>query len=141
MGEFSVLYTALEGIETVIWTDVLQEIALIFAAFLAIVLATISWTMMLTKRLYKDTLRFSVGVSGVVITGIFAAVMSTLDSSLNAVATTITNDFFMHLGARKSDQATAISTLATFVFGYVASILNRVSDNEITPFEKCTRES
>lgn len=36
MGEFSVLYTALEGIETVIWTDVLQEIALIFAAFLAI---------------------------------------------------------------------------------------------------------
>lgn len=50
--------------------------------------------------------RFSVGVSGVVITGIFAAVMSTLDSSLNAVATTITNDFFMHLGARKSDQAT-----------------------------------
>jgi Na+/proline symporter len=44
------------------------------------------------------------GVSGLVIAGLFAAAMSTLDSSLNSVATVITTDFFKRFLPRVSDR-------------------------------------
>lgn len=223
MGGLSVLYTALGGIEAVIWSDVLQVLVLLFAAFFAIgfliydsqmsvsniynlafeheklkifdfaldfrrptfwvllfssmsydimdygadqttvqryltvkdekaaqksiwlnvilclILGLIFYAlgsllyvyfrkfpeMMDTSMQLSDNIfahyiiyRLPVGVSGIVITGIFAAAMSTLDSSLNAVATTITNDFFTRLGSKKSDQAIVrIAKLTTLFIG------------------------
>ena len=44
------------------------------------------------------------GLAGLVICGLVAAAMSTLDSSINAVASTITNDFYRRLCVRNQDE-------------------------------------
>lgn len=44
-----------------------------------------------------------VGVSGLVIAALFAASMSTLDSSINSMATTITTDFYRRFKSRAND--------------------------------------
>jgi SSS family solute:Na+ symporter len=44
------------------------------------------------------------GVAGFVIVGLIAAAMSTLDSSINAIASTITNDFYCRLWCRDGDE-------------------------------------
>ena len=43
------------------------------------------------------------GVAGFVIVGLIAAAMSTLDSSINAIAATLTNDFYRRLWRRDRD--------------------------------------
>ena len=48
--------------------------------------------------------RVPAGVAGFVIVGLIAAAMSTLDSSINAIAATITNDFYRRLWRRDSDE-------------------------------------
>jgi len=45
------------------------------------------------------------GISGLLIAGIFAAAMSSLDSSLNSIATVVTTDFFKPLKPSLSDKA------------------------------------
>jgi len=44
------------------------------------------------------------GVSGLVIAGLFAAAMSSLDSSLNSVATTLTTDFYQRFNPEADDR-------------------------------------
>lgn len=44
------------------------------------------------------------GVAGFVIVGLIAAAMSTLDSSINAIAATITNDFYRRLVRQDADE-------------------------------------
>jgi Na+/proline symporter len=44
------------------------------------------------------------GVSGLVIAGVFAAAMSSLDSSLNSVATTLTTDFYQRFNPQADDR-------------------------------------
>lgn len=44
------------------------------------------------------------GIAGLVIAGLFAAAMSSLDSSLNSMATTITTDFYRRARPQASDQ-------------------------------------
>jgi SSS family solute:Na+ symporter len=48
--------------------------------------------------------RLPAGVAGFVIVGLIAAAMSTLDSSINAIAATITNDFYRRLWRKDSDE-------------------------------------
>ena len=47
--------------------------------------------------------RVPAGVAGFVIVGLIAAAMSTLDSSINAIAATLTNDFYRRLWRRDRD--------------------------------------
>jgi len=44
------------------------------------------------------------GLAGFVIIGLIAAAMSTLDSSINAIASTLTNDFYRRLWRRDADE-------------------------------------
>lgn len=44
------------------------------------------------------------GLAGFVIIGLIAAAMSTLDSSINAIASTVTNDFYRRLWRRDADE-------------------------------------
>jgi len=44
------------------------------------------------------------GVAGVVIAGIFAAAMSSLDSSMNSISAAVVNDFVVRLGGEKSER-------------------------------------
>jgi SSS family transporter len=48
--------------------------------------------------------QFPPGVSGILVAGIFAAAMSTLDSSINSAATAIVNDFLRRFQSRVSDK-------------------------------------
>lgn len=80
--------------------------------------------MQLTDNIFAHYIvsRLPVGISGIVITGIFAAAMSTLDSSINAIATTVTNDFFTRLGKKKSDHLTVtIAKCTTFFIGILGT--------------------
>jgi SSS family solute:Na+ symporter len=57
--------------------------------------SVVPWTMME---------QFPPGVSGMLVAGIFAAAMSTLDSSINSAATAIVNDFLRRFQSRVSDK-------------------------------------
>ncbi|REJ94528.1 MAG: DUF1080 domain-containing protein [Planctomycetota bacterium] len=46
-----------------------------------------------------------VGLAGLVIAGVFAAAMSSLDSSMHSIATAVTTDFVVRLGPSRSDTA------------------------------------
>jgi SSS family transporter len=61
------------------------------------------------------------GVSGLVIAGLFAAAMSTLDSGMHAVATTCTTDWYERLSGRVASLRQA--RVATFVAGAVATAI------------------
>ncbi|MCK4998683.1 MAG: sodium/solute symporter [Anaerohalosphaera sp.] len=65
-----------------------------------------------------------VGMSGLIITAIFAAAMSSMDSGINSVATVVMNDFVKPLSSRQlSDAGTvAMSRVFTVVFGVFATI-------------------
>ena len=60
------------------------------------------------------------GVSGLVITAIFAAAMSTVDSSVNSMSAVITNDFYKRLKPNATDrQCMKLAHKATLILGLV----------------------
>jgi len=62
-----------------------------------------------------------VGVAGLVIAGVFAAAMSTLDSSMNSIATAVTTDFYRRFRPLASDQSclrlARVATAAVGILG------------------------
>ena len=54
---------------------------------------------------YFITTQLPPGVAGLLIAGIFAAAMSSLDSSMNSVATVVTTDFYQRLNPTASDRS------------------------------------
>lgn len=65
-----------------------------------------------------------VGISGLLIAGIFAAAMSSLDSSLNSVATAIVTDFYRRFKTGVSDQACLnLARWLTVILGVVATTI------------------
>lgn len=56
------------------------------------------------------------GVSGLLITAIFAAAMSSMDSGINSIATVVVNDF-----VRKADRAVPLARILTVVLGVFAT--------------------
>ena len=76
------------------------------------------------------------GVSGLVITGIFAAAMSSMDSGINSVTTVVVNDFIKPLREQQGDERSDVrlarmctlvlgtfATLVSFVVAYIEDIL------------------
>ena len=65
------------------------------------------------------------GVSGLLITAIFAAAMSSMDSGINSVSTVIVNDFVKPLRrkARTEHQDVQLARILTFVLGALAVIV------------------
>lgn len=60
------------------------------------------------------------GVSGLVITAIFAAAMSTVDSSVNSMSAVITNDFYKRMKPKATDkQCMALAHRATLILGII----------------------
>ena len=51
----------------------------------------------------RDAVALAIAISGLVIAGLFAAAMSSLDSSMNSMATAITTDFYRRFRADVSD--------------------------------------
>ncbi len=80
--------------------------------------------MQLTDNIFAHYIisRLPPGVSGILITGIFAAAMSTLDSSMNAIATTVSNDFYARLRKNKNDLSTVkIAKWTTLLVGVLGT--------------------
>ena len=65
------------------------------------------------------------GVSGLLITAIFAAAMSSMDSGINSVSTVIVNDFFKPLRRelRTENQDVQLARMLTFVLGAIAVVV------------------
>ena len=64
------------------------------------------------------------GIAGLVISGVFAAAMSSLDSSMNSVATAFTNDFYRRLKPAVSDaHCLNLAKLVTVVIGVVGTAI------------------
>jgi len=64
------------------------------------------------------------GISGLLIAGVFAAAMSSLDSSLNSVATAIVTDFYRRFRPHSSDAARLkLARLLTIILGATATIV------------------
>ena len=61
-----------------------------------------------------------VGITGLIIAGLFAASMSSLDSSMNSVATVIVTDFYRRFRAEVSDRACLV--LARWLTGLVGVV-------------------
>jgi SSS family transporter len=62
------------------------------------------------------------GVSGLVIAGLFAASMSSLDSSINSMATVVTSDFYRRLRRGASERSCMLlARILTVVFGAVGT--------------------
>ena len=68
------------------------------------------------------TLEFPVGLKGVLIAGIFAAAMSSLDSSINSVASVIVNDYYRRYIPRVTEaRAFFAARLVTLLFGIIGT--------------------
>jgi len=64
------------------------------------------------------------GVSGLVIAGIFAAAMSSVDSGINSVATVFTTDFYRRLRSHASErQYLLIARILTLAAGTIATVV------------------
>ncbi len=65
------------------------------------------------------------GISGLVITGIFAAAMSSMDSGLNSVSTAIINDFIEPMSKKKIDDKAKIASgrTLTLILGVLATAM------------------
>ena len=62
------------------------------------------------------------GVSGIVTAGVFAAAMSSLDSSLNSISTVIVTDFYRRLKQNVTDHACLnLARLLTVLFGVIGT--------------------
>lgn len=85
---------------------------------------------MLEPHLQTDTIfplyimqNLPVGVAGLVVAGIFAASMSTLDSSINSVSMVIVRDFFEKLKKDATDQAALkLGKIMTIILGTFATL-------------------
>jgi SSS family transporter len=63
-----------------------------------------------------------IGLSGLVVAGIFAAGMSTLDSAMNAIAATVVTDFYQPLAGRVSEaRRVRLARLVTLAVGAIAT--------------------
>ncbi len=62
------------------------------------------------------------GLGGLVIAGVFAAAMSSLDSSIHAITTASTTDFFKRLGRQRSDQEwLKLARIQTLILGLLGT--------------------
>ena len=65
-----------------------------------------------------------VGVSGLVIAGIFAAAMSTIDNGMNAISLVFTTDFYRRLNGGKSEKHYLnVARVATLGAGVIATVI------------------
>jgi SSS family solute:Na+ symporter len=76
------------------------------------------------------------GLSGLVIAGLFAATMATISSSMNAISTVVTTDFYRHArpraGERESLRFARRLTLATGIAGsLLAAWISRMGDTQV----------
>ena len=65
------------------------------------------------------------GISGLIITAIFAAAMSSMDSGINSIATVITSDFIKPLGKieRAEKYYVQLARILTIIFGIAATAM------------------
>ena len=63
------------------------------------------WRITAMSLRHPGRMALAIGVTGLVIAGLFAASMSSLDSSMNSVATVIVTDFYRRFKAGVTDQA------------------------------------
>jgi len=81
---------------------------------------------------------FPTGLAGLIIAGVFAASMSSLDSSMNSFGTVIVNDYYRHFRPDISDKhALFVARITTLVFGAVgtACALFIAAQNDATLFQ------
>ena len=111
-----------------VWTNALLTIPV---SFLFFGLGTVLWVYfksnpdLLDPDLQNDAIlplfiveRFPVGLKGLVIAGIFAAAMSSLDSSMNSVASVVVNDYYRRFREGVSEEAALrMARVVTVVFG------------------------
>lgn len=103
---------------------------LFFALGTALFLFYRTHPIMLEPHLQTDTIfplyimqNLPVGVAGLVVAGIFAASMSTLDSSINSVSMVIVRDFFEKLKHNATDQASLrLGKIMTILLGSFATL-------------------
>ena len=73
-----------------------------------------------------------VGVSGLLVAGIFSAAMSSISSSLNSVSTAYCNDFYKHYRPKTADKQllkiARIATITTGVLGMIFALWMASSD-------------
>ena len=68
--------------------------------------------------------RLPAGISGLVIAGVFAASMSSLDSSMHSIATAFTEDFYKRFRKRPSESRDLfVARAMTFAMGFVGTAL------------------
>jgi SSS family solute:Na+ symporter len=117
-----------------IWMNVAFAIpwwTLVF--FLGAVLFTFYQTRpeLLDPRLKADSIvplfvaqRLPIGVAGLVIAGLFAATMSTVDSGMHSVATAVVRDFYCRLRPASSDRTNLLlARLVTALLGVFATLM------------------
>jgi len=88
--------------------------------------ASLSFTMEMTDAIFPWFIatQLPVGISGLLIAGIFAASMSSLDSSMNSVAAAFTTDFYKRIKVvTKNDECLLIARIATIIFGILGIAL------------------
>ena len=122
------------GAKRAAWTGALMGIP---TAFLFFFLGTALFVFykanpsLMTKGLANDAIlpffvmqQMPTGVAGLVIAGIFAAAMSSIDSGMNSVATAITTDFYRRRrpGASETD-ALRFARWATVAVGVIATLV------------------
>ena len=65
-----------------------------------------------------------VGISGLVVAGIFAAAMSTIDNGMNAIASAFTTDFYRRLRPERSERHyLGVARIVTLAAGVIATIV------------------
>jgi SSS family transporter len=81
---------------------------------------------------------FPTGLAGLIIAGVFAASMSSLDSSMNSFSTVIVNDYYRVLRPNVSDKkALFVARVITLIFGAVGTLcaLYIAAKNDATLFQ------
>ncbi|PSQ94569.1 MAG: hypothetical protein BRD51_07105, partial [Bacteroidetes bacterium SW_11_64_17] len=106
IGVVTAIYTLVGGIRAVVWMDVVQMLLYVGGALAAI------------GFLLGDV---PPGLSGLILAGIVAAAMSSLSSSLNALASSSVNDLYEHIVGRPlgADRGLLVSRLLTLFWGVV----------------------
>ncbi len=67
--------------------------------------------------------KFPMGLKGIIIAGIFAAAMSSLDSSINSVSSVLVNDYYRRFFPNVNDaMALRMAKILTLVFGLVGTV-------------------
>ncbi len=116
-----------------VWTNALLTIPITFLFF---GLGTALWVFfrqhpeLLDPRIKNDAMlplfvvrQFPPGLKGVLIAGIFAAAMSTLDSSINSVSSVLIRDYYVRFRTQISDRRElAAARLLTLILGLAGSL-------------------